>query len=136
MVGVIAAAALIGQTGIGHTLMGKAGLAAEPTGYTSLSFADPLSLPKSLDAKPQDVDLAFVISNYANSNQYYEWSVRLRETGSSQELASGKLSLAPAQTKTVDKSVLVRCSARQMNITVALAPSGRVYRHMGSMPER
>ena len=121
MVGVIVTGAVIAQTGIGRTILESAGIAAEPSGYTSLSFLRPPSLPDSLSPKRQNVDLSFIITNHADSSHNYQWSLRLSEQGSSRELASGQLSLAPAQMKTVNESDAIGCTTGRVKLTVALA---------------
>lgn len=119
--GIIVTGAVIGQTGIGHAILQRAGLAAEPAGYTSLSFLHPLSLPESLSSKRENVNLSFTIANHTASSNNYQWSLRIRERGSSRELASGQMSLAPAQMKIITESVAIGCTAGQAKITVAVA---------------
>jgi hypothetical protein len=120
IIGIVIIAAMIGQTSIGHTMLQRVGLSAESTGYTSLSFLRPLSLPQSLTARQQEINVSFVINNHANTRQDYQWSLRLLQQGSSRKIDDGQIKLAPERLGIINRSIPISCAAGRVQIVVGL----------------
>jgi hypothetical protein len=121
LISVVVAAAAIGQTSTGQEILQRAGLSAASSGYTSLSFLHPLSLPQSLTRKRQEVQVSFVIGDHDSASQSYQWSLHLLQQGSAREAGSGQIKLNPEQTETIDKSVSISCGEGRVQIVVELA---------------
>jgi hypothetical protein len=114
-------AAGIGQTSTGHALLEKAGLLQKRTGYTSLAFLDPTSLPKHLKSKQVTVEVAFVIHNTGAISDIYEWSMSLVQKQSTRRVAAGNVRVTSGHAATISRHVRIACSRGQVRIVVSLA---------------
>src|SRR5580658_675899 len=117
---VIALAVGVGQTSVGHAVLRKAGLFAEPTGYTSLAFLHPQSLPEQLGSKPTSVSISFVIHNARGAPSEYLWSVLLVQGQLTQRVAAGTVRVASGRGATITRSATILCTQPQVRIVVSL----------------
>jgi hypothetical protein len=120
LVAVVAVIAGIGQTRVGHVMLRKAGLFEEPTGYTSLAFARPQSLPKPLASKHANVRISFIIRNSGGTPRDYRWSVVLVH-GEHTRRVDGGTYIAPGGAATITRSAEISCTRGRVRIVVSLA---------------
>jgi hypothetical protein len=118
---VLGATAGLAQTGTGHALMRSAGLIAAPAPYTALSFTNPQSLPAHLRRRSFDLPVSFRITNVSAAARAYQWSVLLVAGRRTRGVSSGRLTLAPGGTQTLDQGVTGSCRAGQVRIVVRLS---------------
>jgi hypothetical protein len=120
LVAVILLFAGLGQTGPGHTILGKAGLFEEPTSYTSLAFLHPGSLPDQLTSKSTDIGVSFMIRNTDNTSHDYQWSVALVQGPRTRQLESGNVLVASERGAVITSFVRPSCAPGQVRIMVSL----------------
>lgn len=121
LVAVIALAAGVGQTSLGHAILGKAGLYEEPTSYTSLAFLHPQSLPEQIGSKRTNVDVSFMIQNIGSTSRVYQWSVVLVQGQRTSRAAAGIVSVASGSGAAITRSASILCTRGQVRIVVRLA---------------
>lgn len=119
-VAVIAVAAGIAQTGVGHALLRRAGLFEEPSGYTSLAFLHPQLLPEQLDPKRANVGVSFVIHDIGNAPSDYRWSVLLVDEGRTHRVDTGEVRVASGRGIVISRSVDISCTPGRTRIVVSL----------------
>lgn len=119
---IVGAAVLLSvfQTGVGHALLRKAGLAQGAAGYTSLSFLHPRSLPDKLESRQATVGVPFVIRNATSSAYDYRWSVALLRRGRSRRVHAGTVRLSAGQAAVISRSVGITCTRDRVQIVVSL----------------
>jgi hypothetical protein len=111
----------IGQTVVGHTVLRKVGLIEEPTGYTSLAFLHPQSLPERLPAERASVATSFVIHNTGTASRDYRWSMHLVRSGQDRVVAAGSTRVAGRGEATILRSATISCTRGHVEIVVKLA---------------
>jgi hypothetical protein len=121
LVAAIILAAGIVQTNLGHTILRKAGVTGGPTGYTSLAFSHPQSLPKQLRPKPANVEVSFVIQNTGDAPRDYQWSVSLAQGQRRHDVGTGRVRIAAGHGATITRSAKSSCTQGQIRIVVSLA---------------
>jgi hypothetical protein len=120
LVAVAAITAGLGQTGLGHAILRKAGLFGEPPSYTSLAFLNPQYLPKQLDSKGTDVDVSFTIHNTGGTPRDYQWSVLQVQGQRTRRVAVGSVRVAPGRGTAIIRSAKISCTRGQVQIVVSL----------------
>src|SRR5205823_6353849 len=85
------------QTNVGHAILRWAGLSQGSSGYTSLSFLKPQSLPEQLQSKRSKVIASFVIHNATNTKRAYTWSIFLIRGVHADRMYTGSVSLTPGR---------------------------------------
>jgi hypothetical protein len=113
-------AAGLGQTGVGHTILRKAGLFEEPASYTSLAFLQPQSLPELLSSKRANVAVSFVVHNAGSTPREYQWSVLLGQNQRMQRIASGSVRVASGRDGAITQSAEIICKRGRVKIVVNL----------------
>ena len=111
------------QTNVGHGLLRKAGILQGTTGYTSLSFLNPQSLPEQLQSQRANIKESFVIQNSTSAARDYKWLISLTQNGHTSLVSSGSVSLEPSQKIQVNRPVSINCSRGQARIIINLADS-------------
>jgi hypothetical protein len=142
---VLVAGAALAQTAAGHALLRGAGLERVSAPHAALSFAQPQSLPTELPtrlpagqpsqvpASRTTVHVPFTIRNDSDTTQSYRWSLDAAGTGRSAggravRPATGRITVAPGATVTMDPALSLRCAGGQLRITVRLAsPAESIY---------
>ncbi len=121
----LVAAALLAQTSAGHSVLRRAGLDMAPPSYSALSFAQPQSLPARLPARHTTMHVPFTIRNNSSDTKSYQWSLRAsrigRVGGLTARPVSGRRTLAPGATVTMDPALALSCEGGQIRITIRLA---------------
>jgi hypothetical protein len=128
---VLAAAAVtgIGQTGAGHSLLEKAGLIQQPTGYTALAFgqpSQPLSIkPAGKKGKKARYKLSFSIQNAGTASRAYRWTLLLvRHPGHADRIAAQPVSVGPGKMVSIHQAGNITCGrAAQVEFIVQLTGS-------------
>jgi hypothetical protein len=118
---VIALAAGMGQTNLGHAILGKVGLFEEPTSYTSLAFLNPQSLPGRLSSRQATIGISFGIQNRDSTSHDYQWSVLLVQGLRTRHVAAGNVRLASGHGAAIKRSARISCTQGQVRIVVRLA---------------
>jgi hypothetical protein len=118
---VLGATAGLAQTGPGHVLMRTAGLIAAPAPYTALSFTDPQLLPGHLRHGSFDLPVSFRITNFSATAGTYHWSVLLVEGPRTRSVSSGRLTIAPGRTQSLNQRVTGSCRAGEVRTVVRLS---------------
>jgi hypothetical protein len=111
----------IGQTSLGHTILRKAGIAGEPTNYTSLAFAHPQALRTQLGSRPANVDVSFAVQNTGDAPRDYQWSVSLVQGRYTRDVAAGSVRIASGHGATITRSAKSSCTQGKVRIVVSLA---------------
>jgi hypothetical protein len=96
----IAALAVLGfaQTGPGRDALASAGLTGRDEGWTSLSFANALTLPRDLHKIAGHRGLAFVVENRHGGPRRYRWRIEATApSGRTRTLAHGRVALAAGE---------------------------------------
>jgi hypothetical protein len=128
---VVAAGALafgLAQTSPGHSLLQAAGIYEQPANYTSLSFANPQSLPTQLSRSATSMKMSFTISNASAESRTYRWSVVLDRSGHTYDLAAGTTGVPAKGQTAVSRTVQASCTGGQARVTVELAaPAESIY---------
>jgi hypothetical protein len=119
LIGGIAVLASIFQTGVGHAVLRTAGL-SQPTGYTSLSFQHPQSLPEQLKSERANVGTSFAIHNVTNTTRDYLWSVFLARSGRTRRVHTGSVRLASGHQAEITRSIAITCTRGLVRIVVSL----------------
>jgi hypothetical protein len=120
VVAVVLAAVGIAQTAAGRAVLRAAGLAADPPGYTSLSFASPSQLPSQLYSRNALLSAPFVIRNSAPAPHRYRWQILERRNGRRRALLTGQTAVAGGGSTTVQWQVFTACAGGRLQIEVAL----------------
>jgi hypothetical protein len=108
------------QTSAGHALLVKTGLSRGTTGYTSLSFLHPRSLPAQLKTSHAKVGAPFAIHNATPTTHDYHWSVMLMRHGQTRPVHAGTVRLPAGHTAVVSRSIAITCSQDQVRIVISL----------------
>lgn len=138
---VLLAAAALAQTPAGHAVLRGAGLEKPVPSYAALSFARPQSLPARLPAGHASVRVPFQIRNDSAATQSYQWSLDAVRTGDRADgpvtrPVTGRATLAPGATVTMNPALRLSCAGGQLRVTVRLAsPAESVY-FLASCPAR
>ena len=117
----IVLAAGLGQTSLGHAILGRVGLFQEPTSYTSLAFLNPQSLPEKLNSKQATVGVSFVIHNTDGIPHDYQWSVLLVQGRRTHHVVAGSVRIASGSGVAITRSASIFCTRGQVRIVVRLA---------------
>lgn len=110
----------IGQTSFGHPVLQKIGLYKQPTGFTSLAFANPQSLPERLKTKQAELGISFVISNRENTTRDYQWTLSSVQAGHTQHIADGAISIKSGRSTIITRPAKISCAQRQVKIVVSM----------------
>lgn len=121
LVALVALAAGLGQTAIGHEVLRKTGLFEQPTSYTSLAFRAPGFLVEQLSPKPQTVDVSFVIRNAASIPRDYQWSELVVQGGRSRRVAAGGVRVAAGREAAITRLQELSCTGGRVQVIVKLA---------------
>ena len=129
---VLVAGAALAQTPAGHAVLREAGLEQAPPSYAALSFAQPQSLPTQLVPPHTTVRVPFTIQNHSPATRSYQWSLSAAETGPhggpAARPVTGRTTLPPGATETMNPALRLSCPRGQVRITVRLAsPAESVY---------
>ena len=108
------------QTNVGHAILRTTGLSEEQSGYTSLSFLKPQSLPEQLRLERQKIDASFVIQNATSTTRDYTWSIFLIRQRHTDRVYSGSVSLTPGRKAEITRSVTVKCMPGTIRMVVSL----------------
>jgi hypothetical protein len=119
LIAAILLAAGVGQTSLGHEILGKAGLFEEPASYTSLAFLQPGSLPEQLTSKP--VMVSFIIRNASDTAHDYQWSMSLVQGQQTRQIAAGTARVASGNGTAITRAAAISCTQGQVQIVVSLA---------------
>ena len=117
--GVVVLAGVL-QTSAGHAMLRAAGLSQEPTGYTSLSFLHPQSLPEQLTPAQGTTVTSFAIHNATSVTHGYHWSVSLVYRGRTHRVHAGSVHLAPGRRAEFTQSIAITCTRGRVRIVVSL----------------
>lgn len=120
LIAAVVLAAGIGQTGLGHDMLGKLGLFEQPASFTSLAFQHPGSLPAQL-TKNATVPVSFVIRNTGGTPRDYQWSVSVVQGQQTRHVAVGSARVASGNGTTITSTARISCTQRQVRIVVSLA---------------
>jgi hypothetical protein len=120
LVAVVAVAAGISQTSVGHAILQNLGILQTPSTYTSLAFAHPQSLPERLRLPQENVNVSFVVHNASNVLHDYRWSVFLAHNGRTRRVDTGELRVASGQGVAITRPVGVSCTGGRVRIVVNL----------------
>lgn len=121
LVAVLLLATGIGQTSLGHAILGRAGLFQPPASYTSLAFQDPQPVPGTLKAA-SPVAVSFVIHNTGGASRAYRWSVNVIRAGQARLVAAGTVTVAAGHGIGITQQAHVPCSAAgPVDVVVSLA---------------
>jgi hypothetical protein len=125
LVVVAAAATGIGQTGVGHGLLERAGLTQRPAGYTALYFTDPTRpvLATKPAGKRVPYTLKFFVHNAQPTLQDYRWSLRLvQQPGHARPVKSQRATVGPGKTVLISPTGKFTCDRdRRVEFIVQLA---------------
>ncbi|HEX4063335.1 MAG TPA: hypothetical protein VHY58_20170 [Streptosporangiaceae bacterium] len=124
LVAVVLVAAVVAQTGAGHSLMREIGVTRTPPGYTQLSFAHPQALPSRFTS-PASLTVPFAIHNSTGAEHTYQWSIALVHGQNTDRLASGGTRVPAGGVVTTAPAVTVSCTG-----------SGRVRLDVGLVSPR
>lgn len=118
---VITLVAGIGQTSLGHAVLGKVGLFQEPTSYTSLAFLNPQALREQLSSTHTTIGVSFVIHNTGGIPHDYQWSLLLVQGQRTRHVAAGSVHVASEGGEAITRSARISCTKGQVQIVVRLA---------------
>ena len=121
LVAVVAVAAGMAQTSVGHEMLRKTGLLEEPPSYTSLAFQNPQFLTEQLGSKRNNIGVAFVIHNAGITPRDYQWSVLLVQNGRTHRVAAGGLRVASGREAAITRSAEISCTRVRVRVIVKLA---------------
>lgn len=110
----------IGQTSFGHSMLQKVGLYKQPTGFTSLAFVNPQSLPERLKTNRTVIEISFVVSNRENTTKDYHWALSWVQAGHTQRIADGVISIKSGRSTIITHPAKIFCTQRQVKIIVSL----------------
>jgi hypothetical protein len=116
---IVALAAGIGQTRLGHAMLERAGLVKAPASYTSLAFVHPAALPAQLTSEQAAV-VSFIIDNNSGASGDYRWSVSLIQGQRVHRMAAGHVSVLPRQAAAITRSAQIFCTQGPVRIVVSL----------------
>ena len=117
--GVVVLAGVL-QTSAGHAMLRAAGLSPERTGYTSLSFLHPQSLPEQITPAQGTIVTSFAIHNATSLTHGYHWSVYLVYRGRTHRVHAGSVHLAPGRRAEFTQSIAITCTRGRVRIVVSL----------------
>ncbi len=123
------------QTSVGHATLRAVGLSQGPTGYTSLSFLHPLSLPEQLRTAHGNAVTSFAIHNATSGTRDYHWSISLVGRESIRRVHAGSVRLAPGRGAEVTRSTAITCTQGAVRIVVSLAsPAESIHTWIACRP--
>jgi CelD/BcsL family acetyltransferase involved in cellulose biosynthesis len=132
--GVVVLAGVL-QTSVGHAMLRAAGLSQEQTGYTSLSFLHPQSLPEQITPAQRTTVTSFVIHNATGVTRRYHWSVSLVYRGRTHRVHAGSVHLAPGRGAEITQSIAITCTRGRVRIVVSLeSPAESIDTWMACRP--
>lgn len=135
VLGSIVVLASVFQTSVGHAILRAAGLSQEPTGYTSLSFLHPQSLPEQLKPAHGNTVTSFAIHNATSTTHDYRWSVFLVRRGRIRQVHAGSVRLGPKRGAEITRSIAITCTRGQVRIMVSLeSPAESIGTWMACRP--
>ena len=108
------------QTNVGHAILRMAGLSQGSSGYTSLSFLKPQSLPGQLQSERSKVVTSYVIHNATNTKRDYTWAIVLIRQAQADRMYTGSVSLAPGRKAEITRNVTIQCTRGQIRMVVSL----------------
>jgi hypothetical protein len=120
LIGGIVVLASIFQTDVGHAILRAAGLSQGASGYTSLSFLNPQSLPGQLRSKRSKIAASFVIQNATNARRDYTWSISLIRQAQADRVYTGSVSLTPGRKAEITRYVTIQCTRGRIRMVVSL----------------
>jgi len=133
--GVVVLAGVL-QTSPGHAMLRAAGLTQEQTGYTSLSFLHPQSLPEQITPAQRTTVTSFAIHNATGATRGYHWSVSLVYRGRTHRVHTGSVQLAPGRGAEITQSIAITCTQGRVRIVVSLeSPAESIDTWMACRPE-
>jgi len=121
LVALVALAAGLAQTAIGHQVLRKTGLFEEQAGYTSLAFRDPGFLVEQLSSERESVDVSFVIHNATSTPRSYQWSEFVAQGGRSRRVAEGAVRVAAERDAAITRLQELSCTHGRVQVIVNLA---------------
>jgi CelD/BcsL family acetyltransferase involved in cellulose biosynthesis len=132
--GVVVLAGVL-QTSVGHRMLRAAGLSQEQTGYTSLSFLHPQSLPEQITPAQRSTVTSFAIHNATGVARGYHWSVSLVYRGRTHRVHAGSVHLAPGRRAEITRSIAISCTRGRVRIVVSLeSPAESIDTWMACRP--
>jgi hypothetical protein len=120
LVAVIVLTIGIGQASFGHSMLQRVGLYKQPSGFTSLAFVNPQSLPERLKMNRTAIGISFVISNRENTTRDYQWALSSVQAGHTQRIADGVISIKSGRSAIITRPAKIFCTQRQVKIVVSL----------------
>ena len=120
LIGGVVVLVSIFQTNVGHAILRMAGLSQGSSGYTSLSFLKPQSLPEQLQSKHTKVVTSFVIKNATSAKRDYTWSIFLIRQAQTGRIYTGSVSLMPGRKAEITRYVTIQCTGGQIRMVVSL----------------
>jgi hypothetical protein len=135
LIGGVIVLASVFQTSVGHAILRAAGLSPEPTGYTSLSFLHPQSLPEQLKRAHGTTVTSFAIHNATSSTHDYRWSVSLVHRGRIRRVRTDNVRLAPGRETEITQSIAITCTRGRVRVVVSLeSPAESIDTWMACRP--
>jgi len=132
--GVVVLAGVL-QTSVGRAMLRAAGLSPDPTGYTSLSFLHPQSLPEQITPGRGTTVTSFAIHNATSVTHDYRWSVSLVYRGRTRRVHAGSVHLAPGRGAEITQSIAITCAQGRVGIVVSLeSPAESIDTWMACRP--
>ncbi len=121
---VAAAVTGIGQTGAGHSLLEKAGLIQQTTGYTALTFSTPgRPLSVTTVGRRASYKIGFRIQNAETRPHTYRWIVFfVPRPGRARLMKSRTVAVGPGKTASIPQTGKITCAPdHQVEFIVQLA---------------
>jgi hypothetical protein len=108
----------LAQTGLGHSVLGAAGLFKKPASYTSLSFQNPDSLPDQLSKGQVTIPVSFVIDNTGGNSRDYQWSMTVIQGRQTRLAVAGTVILGPGHTTAISRPATISCTADDEDVRI------------------
>jgi hypothetical protein len=109
LIAVFIVAAAIGQATVGRAALRKVGLVKVPTGFTSLAFRSPQSLPVQLSSAQKALAVSFVIRNAGSAARDYRWSVHLAQGAHTRRVDGGEVRVRPGREAPISRLAKFPC---------------------------
>lgn len=109
------------QMSFGQAVLKRIGVGGNQSGYTSISFQYPQSLPTALREVRTTLKVDFKINNETTTTNIYRWTLHLLQGTDNRDIATGDARIAPGQTMLMARAVVIYCDKGRVRITAALA---------------
>jgi hypothetical protein len=133
LLALVAAAVVLAQTSAGRTLLRRAHISQPPMGFVQLSFRDAGALPDYTVSAHGRKRIVFELTNNEHDARSLRWTIATR---GDRPAASGTLRLKAGETKTLRRTVRIRCTRRRVYEIVRLADPSESIGYWMSCPSR